>query len=150
MEHTSRDLPGILKRLEVLEAERDILRTMYRYAHCIDYGLEKEWVDLFVEDAVYQRATQRHQGRAELSAFIAAHTRPPAKYNKHLLIEPIITLRGDEATVVSYYARIDDGESGPFVFSFGRYHDRLVKCEDGKWRFKERLIEREAITREPS
>ena len=41
-------------RLRVLEEERTILSTLYAYGHTIDYGLKAEWLDCFVEDAVYK------------------------------------------------------------------------------------------------
>ena len=43
------DVQELLRRLAALEAERAILRTLYRYGHSIDYGLEQEWVDCFIE-----------------------------------------------------------------------------------------------------
>lgn len=140
------DLKDMANRLETLEDERAILRTLYQYGHCVDYGREKEWVDCFTEDATYVRkgAGLTHRGHAELARFIATHTRAPERYHKHLLVNPVITLQGDEATVESYYVRIDEGEPAPYVISMGRYHDRMVRCPDGKWRFKERRIEREA------
>ena len=146
--HSELDLKNAFQRLEVLEAERSILRTLYAYAHCIGYGLEQDFVDLFVDDGVFQHGKHRHLGRAELATFIAAQPRPPASHIKHLLVNPVITLHGDEAEALSYYARVDDGPNGPFIYSFGRYRDRLVKCADHKWRFKERVTEREAIVRE--
>jgi hypothetical protein len=140
------EIDAVLRRLQVLEDERAILNTLYRYAHCIDYGLQDEWVDLFTEDGVYHRRGPniRHEGREELRKFIPTHTHAPQRYHKHVMVEPIITLNGDEATVVSYWTRLDDGPDGPYLLGFGRYHDRLVRCPDGRWRFKERAIEREA------
>ena len=36
-----------------LEAEREIVRTLHRYAHSIDYGDEAAWLDRFTEDGVF-------------------------------------------------------------------------------------------------
>ena len=47
------DVQESVRRLAALEAERAILRTLYRYGHSIDYGLEQEWVDCFTEDGVF-------------------------------------------------------------------------------------------------
>jgi hypothetical protein len=47
------DVQELVKRLAALEEERAILRTLYRYGHSIDYGLELEWVDCFTEDGVF-------------------------------------------------------------------------------------------------
>jgi|SRR5918996_629879 hypothetical protein len=149
------DVQELVTRLEALETERAILRTLYRYGHSIDYGLEQEWVDCFTEDGVFDvrrrvGPSARHEGRAALAAFIAQHTRAPGKYHKHMLIEPVITVHDDQATVQSYFTRMDATSDGrPFIRAFGRYLDRMVKETDGVWRFKERVAEVEAVGEEP-
>ena len=146
----------LVKRLELLEDEREILKTLYRYGHYIDYGLEQEWVGLFTEDGIYEiRLRQsgsviRKEGSQALAQFIAEHTSAPAKYHKHLLVEPLITLEGkNQATVESYFLRVDEGEGKLYILAFGRYKDRLVK-HNSRWLFKERICEVEALSRESS
>src|SRR5713226_9292500 len=125
------DVQELVRRLEALEAERAILRTLYRYGHSIDYGLEQEWVDCFTSDGVFDvrrvgSASARYEGRAALAAFIAQHTRAPSRYHKHLLMEPTMTVHEDHATVQSYFTRLDATHQGkPFIRAFGRYLDRL-------------------------
>ena len=148
-------IDGVLRRLAVLEDERAILETLYRYGHTIDHGPDEEWLDCFTTDGVWdsipgpelgpaaRRITCR--GRAELAAFIAGHTHAPQRWHKHLLAEPQISLTGDEATVLSYWVRIDSYDEGIYMRGFGRYRDRLVRCDDGRWRFAERVIEAEAM-----
>jgi hypothetical protein len=81
-------------------------------------------------------------GRDELATFIAGHTRAPAVYHKHLLIEPRITLDGDQAAVDSYFLKVDAQSDGPSqIVAMGRYRDQLVRSSDGRWRFRERLAE---------
>ena len=142
---------ALVKRLEVLEEEKAILQTLYRYGHNIDYGLEQEWVSLFTRDGVFEirfRKTgvnRRNEGQEAQANFIASHTRPPEKYRKHLIIEPIINLRGkNKATVESYFLRVDESDGQVFILAFGRYHDRMVK-QAGEWRFQERIAEIEAL-----
>lgn len=139
-------------RLELLEAERAITRTLHRYAHSIDYGDEEGWVDCFTEDGVFDvRSRHAHQlkrlitGRDELRAFIARHTRAPELWHKHLLIEPMIDVNGDEAMCVSYLAVVMEHEEIPVIRVFGRYRDRLVRGQDGRWRFRERIAEIESM-----
>jgi hypothetical protein len=140
----------LVKRLELLEDERAILQTLYRYGHCIDYGLEQEWVGLFTEDGIYEirfrqpGSVMRKEGCQALAQFIAKHTRAPARYHKHLLVEPLITLESNnQATVESYFVRVDEGEGKLYMLAFGRYHDRLVR-HNSRWLFKERICEVEA------
>lgn len=151
------DLQEVIQRLATLEAERAILRTLYRYGHSIDYGLEQAWVECFTEDGVFDvrrrvgPASARYEGRAALAAFIAQHTRAPSRYHKHMLMEPVMSVNGDHATVQSYFTRLDATSDGrPFIRAFGRYVDRMVQETDGVWRFKERIAEVESVGEEPS
>jgi hypothetical protein len=144
----------IVERLELLEDERAILKTLYRYGHCIDYGLEQEWVDLFTEDGIYEVRLRhcgsaiRKEGSQALAQFIAEHTRAPSRYHKHLLVEPFITIESEsQATVESYFVRVDEGEGKLYMLAFGRYKDRLVK-HNSRWLFRERICEVEALSRE--
>jgi len=152
--HENMSVNNLVKRLELLEDERTILQTLYRYGHCIDYGLEQEWVGLFTEDGIYEiRLRQsgsviRKEGSQALAQFIAEHTRAPARYHKHLLMEPLITIESEsQATVQSYFLRVDEGEGKLYILAFGRYKDRLVK-RNSRWLFKERVCEVEALSRE--
>ncbi|MBI2857561.1 MAG: nuclear transport factor 2 family protein [Chloroflexi bacterium] len=144
-------------RLRTFQEEQSILHTLYQYGHSIDYGLDEEWLDCFAEDGVFDLRSRgglllpdmkhplgKYQGRDALTQFIARSAKPPAKYRKHLLIEPRIAIRGNKATAVSYYASLHEEKGTPFLRAFGRYIDRLVKCPDGKWRIQERVDELEA------
>jgi SnoaL-like domain len=136
-------------RLAHLEDERAIMRTLQRYGHSIDYGLEEDWVDCFTDDGVFDvRARNgdvfvRCEGRDALLAFVQGHTRPPAAYHKHVVVDPMIEISGDSAHVDSYFARIDADDDGgrAFVMAMGRYRDDLVRCPDGMWRISSRLAE---------
>ena len=143
----------LLARIEALEAERGILRTLHRYGHTIDYGLHDEWVGLFTEDGIWElrkRVTGDHvvlTGRAELAAFIVTHTHAPGRFHRHLLSEPVIEADADHATVESFFTRVDAAPDGePYLFSFGRYVDRLRRCQDGVWRFEKRIAESDALS----
>jgi len=98
-------------------------------------------------NAVVKQPQAGLRGRAVLSQYIAKHTKSPELWHKHCLVEPIIQLEGDnEASVESYFARLDEDRNGPYVLAFGRYRDKMVKAPDGKWRFKERVCEIESRT----
>ena len=149
----TKNLENLVRRLEAIEAERDILGTLYRYSHCLDYGLEAEWVDCFSNDAIFEVTgpailEMKLQGRAALADFAANHTRAPEHYHKHLVMDPVITLGKGEATSVSYFVRLDAMTKGPGIRAFGRYYDQLIKGSDGKWRFKYRRAEVEAFFQE--
>jgi ketosteroid isomerase-like protein len=141
---------SVEERLRMLEDERAILVTMYQYGHALDYGYTEEFLDCFTHDGFWKSPRVGHFiGKERLAHFFAWHTHAPSKYHKHLLIEPRIKLEGDDASVVSYWVRLDTDEPGPCVASFGRYLDRLRRCEDGVWRFYERVIESEGARPRP-
>ena len=146
-------LDELTARLQALEAERAVLTTLYRYGHALDYGAEADWVDCFAAAAHYEIrdpgtgttcTVRSYDGRDELAAFAAGHTRAPERYHKHLVADPLIAVDGDCATAVSYFLRLDDVDGQRVVYAFGRYRDELVRCADGRWRFAVRIAEVES------
>jgi hypothetical protein len=142
-------------RLKVLEAERGILQALYRYGHVVDYGPTEQRLDCFTEDGVFHLVpkgkvtTEFHcNGRKELfEKWARDHTAAPVAYHKHVMVEPRITLLSDnEARVESMFCRWDNRDGVPYTSCYGRYVDRIVKCPDGVWRFKERTAEIETMS----
>jgi 3-phenylpropionate/cinnamic acid dioxygenase small subunit len=136
--------------LETLREERAIMDTLHQYCHAVDYGLEDAYVGAFTDDAVFDvrkptgETLHREVGRDELAAYLAKYPKPPSRYNKHFMMDPMIELDDDSATVRSYFLAMRNGDDNkPVVGSFGRYIDRLVKV-DGRWRIAERIAEVEA------
>jgi SnoaL-like protein len=145
------------ERLAALEAEREILRTLYAYGQSIDYGSQEQFLDCWTPDAELSysfdvanarsegtRENMSFRGLAEIAGFFANHTHAPQRYHKHFLVAPLITVNGDRATVECYNARLDEQPAGPRMSSFGRYRDVLVRCDDGRWRFVSRHSETES------
>ncbi len=140
---------AILRRLAVLEAKDRILSTLYSYGHSIDYGDRVAWLACFAEDATLEyvyindrlpgvveasaaASARSYCGHAEIGAFIDQHTRPPQRYHKHYLMEPIVELGadGETASARSYFLRVDLTASGLQLRSFGRYLDKLKRSEE--------------------
>jgi len=141
-----------------LVAERDVMATLQRYAQCIDYGDVDGWVDCFTADGVFEILLRRpegfepwglYEGAAALTGFARSHTHAPDAWHKHVLWGSIVEVSdsgtGDEATVASTFARVDHGESGPYIRAFGRYTDHLVRSDDGRWRISRRRAEIESM-----
>lgn len=138
--------PEFLERLTRLEGERDIVHTMSRYGHALDHGDEHAFLDCWTEDAVLEwPLTGQLQGVEEIRRGFRSHTHAPERRHKHLMVEPLIVLDGDTATVTSMFVRVDLEGTQPIIHSFGRYHDSLVRCADGKWRFTRRTPLLEAL-----
>ncbi len=148
------DVADLERRLALLEDERAIMKRLYAYAHAIDYGDEEGWANCFTEDGVFDIRTRIEgtpkmvvSGRAELRGFVARHTRAPELWHKHMLVEPQITVDGDEARSDSYLFVLVENEGLPTLRVFGRYRDRLIRDADGQWRFRERMAEIESMNR---
>ena len=156
------DLADRLLRLEDHGAVTNLLST---YAWTIDHGPDDEWLECFTDDAVveiqYRQGRElarlalgsatstgvRHQGKEQLAAFKAGHTRSPGHWHKHIVADVVVDLDGPTATARSYLLRVDETEGDLHVRAFGRYRDRLERGPDGRWRFVERVVEIEAIDR---
>jgi SnoaL-like domain len=137
------------------DAGQDILRTMYRYARALDYGLEDEWLDVFTPDARYDTILPDGSyfvhltGHDELRAFLVGYPHPPDSYQKHISVSPIIEIDGDEAVADSGWVFLTRAPGGlaPRLAAFGRYRDRLRRL-NGVWRFSERICDTEAVATE--
>lgn len=139
---------GITQRLQVLLDKRAILNTLHAYGHCLDYGDEEGFMDCWTADAVLGWTVYAGplHGHERIRAGFRAHTHAPDAWHKHLLAEPLISLHGDTARVHSMFFRLDPyvSTAGPEIYAFGRYIDTLRRCADGRWRFTERVVEKEA------
>jgi ketosteroid isomerase-like protein len=136
--------------LAELVAQRDIERTMVRYAESIDYGDNQAWADTFTPDGVFDVRRRgeplfTHVGTDALLAFVATHTHAPDTYHKHMLGLPTIEVTGDRATARAYFSMMHESPNGPMVLVFGRYLDTLARTADGRWLFAERIVDMEDI-----
>jgi 3-phenylpropionate/cinnamic acid dioxygenase small subunit len=138
--------------LDQLLEERAILRALHEYAHRMDYGDERGWVESFAPDAVFNvfrtpegTTIHREDGEADLARYIAVYPKPP-QFRKHVVVDPIIEVDGDDATVRAYWLLLqrDDETGKPILAAFGHYDDRLRK-EGGRWVIVDRQASVEAM-----
>ena len=108
----------------MLEDERAILQTLHQYGHAMDYGPDADFVDCFTREGVWDVQMRSAPagsfqccGHGEIEASLAGQTavRAPALYAKHFVMDPQIVVTGDEASVVSYFLRVEprDGATDP-------------------------------------
>jgi ketosteroid isomerase-like protein len=132
----------------LLEDERAITRTMYRYAHAQYNGRRDDFLDCFTHDAVIVRSRHGRSvtGHEEIGKYFDAITHAPEAYHKHVMVEPIIEVSGDRASVASDFLYVQDRD-GPMISHFGHYADEFVRCTDGHWRMSRRELQTEAVGR---
>lgn len=132
------------ERLRRLEDDAEIQRRLSAYGHAIDYGFEEMWADCWTDDAVLSWPDRNPIcGRSAIVAAFRRHTHAPEVFHKHFVLEPLISIQGDEARVDSMFARIDAFDGRPAIRAFGRYRDILQRCR-GTWRFAQRTAQTEA------
>ncbi len=142
-------------RVAELEAHLGVLDTLARYGHSLDSGAEREWNDCFQPDATYEIRYGAHTGAIpttsmdgadELAEFFTNHTHAPTAWHRHFVVAPRVTIDGpDQATVHSYFLRLDGYPEGPGIKAFGRCEDHFTRGADGTWRFQQRSIDVDAL-----
>lgn len=150
-------MPTVEERVQALEDERSIHETLNQYAQSLDSGSTPQALaDCFTDTAVWWSSAEgpwagmselRLEGQAALMDWFS---RVPERggyghRTKHFVADPQIKLRGDRATVQSYFAMIREHGDGPVVYSMGQYVDAFVRCADGRWRIDERHVERDCV-----
>ena len=136
------DLETFAKRLEALEADRDIRHLISRYAVCCDEHDIAELCDLFTLDAVFGSANKSMvaNGREEIrDMFIKTlMTRGPAFHWTHDAVITVDLKQPDQASSV-VYAHAETTPNGRVSIAAMKYLDRY-QSDGNKWRFSEREI----------
>ena len=106
------------------------------YCQLNDDGRFDEWGELFTEDATFRYGDQVEvHGRDDIKAFVSG-AQPPEVRGKHVIMNEIIDVTGDEADVRADFIFFGPGEGAFVAIAANRYHDRLVRSGD-QWIFAE-------------
>lgn len=123
-----------------------ICETKARYCRCMDTKDWAGWADVFTEDLVLDSTPAggyRIEGRDEAIATVRGSIEH-AK-TSHQVHNPEVSFDGEDAADV-IWAMQDRVEmasdrqqaSGHLGHTgYGHYHERYVRCPDGRWRIKE-------------
>jgi len=170
IEVSADDWSRLLHRVERLEDERAISDVLHQYCVLNDHGFPDEWLDLFTPDAVFEsqgpsgvvgqllrrggEATDkgvRFTGHAMLARFMVGGARDGITSEaKHYTVRPSIAVDGDEARSTSYFLAVAYKDGDYLTYGIGRFVDLLVRCSDGRWRFKERIVRAAGRAEPPS
>ncbi len=126
------------RALERLGALEGIRRTLAQYCQLCDDGRFDEWIQLFTPDARFHVMHETRQGAETIVAFMQVGQAEDLR-GRHALFQPVIDLAADGATARAWtdFCFLNKGRQ---VTSIGRYHDELVRGDDGRWRFALREI----------
>jgi len=136
-------------RIAALEDEQAIIRLMHRYCHTADQG--GDFGAIFTDDGVFDvtmadgRKIRRYEGLPAIREYWRTRETPPGRFDKHLVLSPVVTVDGDRARAVSDFVVLQDTADRVLV-TYGRYHDTLVR-QDGAWRLCERRSTVETLAR---
>lgn len=148
----SSKMDDLMAEVQLLRDERDILDTLHRYTHAFDYGRGDDLADCFTSNGVFEARGNipgapptpfRLVGREELRAHLDERMGVWRSQHKHIQTNARITVRGDAATVLSYYMGLHADEGARQLGTFGRYEDTLVRDADGRWRIQTKVFEAE-------
>lgn len=131
------------KELLLLRLELEALNA--EFAYLIDHDQSEGVADLFTEDGVYGRSTGgRSVGRVAIRESYRRRKSSGPRTARHVFTNLRLTPRDDGRIVgtciLTLFAR--DGlpplPADPMVVA--DYDDVYERCDDGRWRFKERII----------
>lgn len=143
---TELSLDAIDAALRLIEDRIAIRELVARYNHAIDDAEAEAFAACFVPDGRFCVGTDGAvvAGRERL----AAMSRAAGVKWVHLTMDPVVTIDGDTATQVCTALigrRQADRAPGSSTWtSTGRYHDDLVRTDEG-WRFVQRVWLEDAV-----
>ena len=132
-------------RVQELEAREQIRELMHNYGRFLDQRDFMAFAGLFLETgSEYVSGGQTVSGAAAigkmLEGIFAANPSGLKSPNYHVFFNETIDVEGDKATAFSQSAFIVPGEDGsPSMVFFASYDDVFV-VENGKWKFKRRVV----------
>ncbi len=133
-----------MERLKIRVSIEDLNTA---FTHHLDHNEIDELLDLFVEDVYYTHGERVSRGKAQLAEVFQRRAAGGPRTSRHMYSG--LRLQIDDA----HHARgtsvcMTFGQNGvppiePAIPTLvADFDDVYVRCEDGKWRFKERHIHR--------
>jgi len=126
------------------DAEKNAIRELLAtYCFHLDNYRFPEMAALFTEDGTWDTAFGSGIGHAGIVAQCEKISPPGSSRPRrvHLTTNIVIALNGEEASVESNWAVIQNSGRGPLIGSAGAYLDKVTK-QGGTWKFRYRKIDR--------
>jgi hypothetical protein len=133
-----------LERLEIRAALED-LNTAFTYH--LDHNDVDALLELFVDDVYYTHGSRKSNGKPELAEVFRSRTASGPRTSRHVYsglkldIESATRARG--TSVCMTFGQNGVPPLAPAIpILVADFEDVYVRCQDGRWRFKERHIHR--------
>lgn len=129
------------QRLQLLLDERDIQRTLTRFARAMD---DRDWTAMaaiLADDAEGDFGTGRLRGSAAIIELIRGFL-DNCGPTQHLLANIVIDVDGDTAISRAYVHDVhlsSDADPSTRFYTLGDYTDSWLRRSDGSWELKERI-----------
>jgi hypothetical protein len=117
-----------------------------RYCHTIDSQDSEGWARCFTVDGVFEFDGWAIRGRPALAEYAAVHAR--VMRCRHLTLNCLYDVRGDQATGRSTTVVTLATEGGYKILGQGAYEDQLVK-NGGEWLIVHRRVETDRLVADP-
>jgi len=134
-----------------------ICDTKAKYCRCLDTKDWQGFADVFTEDLVLDTTPaggSKIHGRDEALQMVRGSIE--AATTVHQVHSPEISFEGDTAFViwamqdrVLWNASGAERLGGRSLTGYGHYHERYVKCADGRWRIAEQQLTRLYVEMHP-
>jgi ketosteroid isomerase-like protein len=127
--------------------DRESIRTVLsEYCFRMDEGDFKAVAGLFVEDGEWVTPYVQAKGRSDIETTLRRINPPPGpeRVRKHVTLNDIVDIEGEEAHSRASYLVLVRGPSGPELRVAGMYQDDLVRVE-GRWLIRRRQLVHEIV-----
>jgi ketosteroid isomerase-like protein len=133
-----------LERIEIRLALED-LNTAFTYH--LDHNDLDALIDLFTDDVLYTHGTRRSEGRAAVEQLFRNRAAAGPRTSRHLYSGLRLDIESrDRATGTSVCMTFGQDGLPPLAPALpilvADFNDVYLRCDDGRWRFRERHIER--------
>ena len=129
---------------ELVRVRPEIEALIAEFAYLIDHGRGTEVHELFTEDGIYGRSTgERATGREAVRRTYERRAQLPPYTTRHLFTNLRLEADVDGALKGTCMLTLYMGEGElplpPHPYLVSEYRDNYRLCDDGRWRFAERI-----------
>ena len=139
-------MAGALDKLELVEVRLALEDLNDAFTHHLDHGEIDALVDLFTADALYTHATRRSEGRAAIEALFRERSAAGPRTSRHICSGLRLSIEDAQHAAGHSVCLSFAGNGAPPLpatpFLVADFDDVYLRCDDGRWRFRERHITR--------